>query len=232
MVARSTSTPGSRPPSCCCRSGAATGGDHRAPSGGSHRVSAPSRRLGPPLRSPHTLYPHAHFLSNGAYTAIVTNAGGGYSSCRGRVVTRAREDRTRDIGSQFVYLRDVRTGLVWSATYQPDVPGGGGVPGHLHARARRLPPPGRRDRDAARDRRLPEDDVEVRRLALTNARPARESRSRATPSRSSPSRPDDLAHPAFRQAVPGDRVRPHSAALLCRRRPRAAEEPDRLRCTC
>src|SRR5207247_1589082 len=84
------------------------------------RASAPSSSLSARrFRSPHTLYPHAHFLSNGAYTAIVTNAGGGHSSCRGRVVTRAREDRTRDVGSQFVYLRDVRTGLVWSAAYQP-----------------------------------------------------------------------------------------------------------------
>jgi len=34
-------------------------------------------------------------------------------------VTRWREDRTRDPGSQFVYLRDVHTGTVWSAAYSP-----------------------------------------------------------------------------------------------------------------
>ena len=37
------------------------------------------------FRSPHTTQPHAHFLSNGAYTVIVTNAGGGASLWRGRV---------------------------------------------------------------------------------------------------------------------------------------------------
>jgi cyclic beta-1,2-glucan synthetase len=84
------------------------------------RVAAPSAALtARRFRSPHTLYPHAHFLSNGAYTVTVTNAGGGSSVGRGRVVTRACEDGTRDVGSQFVYLRDVRTGLVWSAAYQP-----------------------------------------------------------------------------------------------------------------
>ena len=36
-----------------------------------------------------------------------------------RAVTRWREDRTRDPGSQFIYLRDVHSGEVWSATHQP-----------------------------------------------------------------------------------------------------------------
>ncbi len=71
------------------------------------------------FRSPHTPYPRAQILSNGSYVAIVTNGGGGTSFCRGRAVTRWREDRTRDPGSQFVYLRDVHTGAVWSAAYQP-----------------------------------------------------------------------------------------------------------------
>src|SRR5207253_2268444 len=71
------------------------------------------------FRSPHTFYPHAQFLSNGSYTVIVTNSGGGGSLCRGRAVTRYREDPTRDQGSHFIYLRDVRSGAVWSAAYHP-----------------------------------------------------------------------------------------------------------------
>ena len=50
------------------------------------------------FRSPHTPYPRAQILSNGSYVAIVTNGGGGTSFCRGRAVTRWREDRTRDPG--------------------------------------------------------------------------------------------------------------------------------------
>ena len=34
-------------------------------------------------------------------------------------VTRWRRDATRDADGQFIYLRDVRSGAVWSATYQP-----------------------------------------------------------------------------------------------------------------
>src|SRR5512133_253306 len=59
------------------------------------------------FRSPHTAFPHAQFLSNGNYTVVVTNAGGGASFCRGRTVTRHRQDATRDPGGQYVYLRDV-----------------------------------------------------------------------------------------------------------------------------
>ena len=93
------------------------------------------------FRSPHTRFPHAQFLSNGNYTAVVTNAGGGASFCRGRVVTRHREDPTRDPGSQFLYLRDVRSGSVWSATFQPTLRGAGGLRGHV--------PPGEGDASAA-----------------------------------------------------------------------------------
>src|SRR4030095_7993899 len=76
--------------------------------------SMPVRRY----RSPHTSFPHAQFLSNGNYVTIVTNAGGGSSFYRGLAVTKSRRDPTRDPGSQFVYLRDARSGSVWSATYQ------------------------------------------------------------------------------------------------------------------
>src|SRR6266478_5735385 len=90
----------SRPPSRCSRSAC--------------RATCPSS-----VRAPHTLYPSAHFLSNGQYTTVVTNAGGGTSSWRGRAVTHQRDDPTCDPGSQFIYLRDVRSGLLWSAAYQP-----------------------------------------------------------------------------------------------------------------
>jgi cyclic beta-1,2-glucan synthetase len=50
---------------------------------------------------------------------VVTHAGGGASSWRGLAVTRQHDDATTDPGSQFVYLRDVRSGLLWSAAHQP-----------------------------------------------------------------------------------------------------------------
>src|SRR6185503_9074527 len=125
------------------------------------------------FRTPHTFYPHAQFLSNGAYTVAVSNAGGGYSSWGGRSVTRAREDRTRDVGSQFVYLRDVRTGLVWSAGYHPTRRE---AEEYLVTFLADKVIFRRRDEDIETQLEVavsPEDDVEVRRLSLTNhgARP-------------------------------------------------------------
>src|SRR5437867_3675125 len=87
---------------------------------GPMRVAAPD--LAVPVRrfrSGQTFFPHAQFLSNGNYIAVVTNAGGGSSFCRGLAITRSRHDPTRDPGGQFIYLRDVRSGTVWSATSNP-----------------------------------------------------------------------------------------------------------------
>ncbi|HEV2883412.1 MAG TPA: glucoamylase family protein [Pyrinomonadaceae bacterium] len=63
--------------------------------------------------------PRTQILSNGTYSMMVTTAGSGYSNCDGNAVTRWREDVTRDNWGTFVYLRDVRSGAVWSASHQP-----------------------------------------------------------------------------------------------------------------
>jgi cyclic beta-1,2-glucan synthetase len=176
-------------------------------------------------RSPHTRFPHAQFLSNGNYTAVVTNAGGGASFCRGRAVTRHRADPTCDPGSQFLYLRDVRSGTVWSATHKPsrkepeDY-----VVMFLPEKATFR----RRDDDITTQLDIAvstEDDVEVRRLAVTNQsdRPREiEVTSYGEIVLAPPA--DDLAHPAFGKLFVETEYVPESAALLCRRRPRASDE--------
>jgi cyclic beta-1,2-glucan synthetase len=58
-------------------------------------------------------------LSNGTYNVMITTAGSGYSQCEENAVTRWREDVTRDNWGAFIYLRDVRSGAVWSAGHQP-----------------------------------------------------------------------------------------------------------------
>jgi cyclic beta-1,2-glucan synthetase len=63
--------------------------------------------------------PRTQLLSNGTYNLMVTSAGSGYSRCGGNAVTRWQEDVTRDNWGTFIYLRDVRSGAVWSAGYQP-----------------------------------------------------------------------------------------------------------------
>ena len=63
--------------------------------------------------------PRTQLLSNGSYNVMITTAGSGYSQCEDNAVTRWREDVTRDNWGAFIYLRDVRSGAVWSAGHQP-----------------------------------------------------------------------------------------------------------------
>ncbi len=63
--------------------------------------------------------PRIQLLSNGTYNVMVTSAGSGYSNSGVNAVTRWREDTTCDNWGTYIYLRDVRSGAVWSATRQP-----------------------------------------------------------------------------------------------------------------
>lgn len=190
------------------------------------RVAAALARAPRRLRSPHTPYPSAQILSNGAYVSIVTNAGGGSSLYRDHAVTRWREDRTRDPGSQFVYLRDVHTGAVWSAAYQPV---GKEPDGYLVEFLAEKAIFQRRDGDV--ETRLevavsPEDDAEVRRVSLTNRgeRPC-EIELTSYVQIALGTVAEDAAHPAFGKLFVETEWLPESMALLARRRPRGPKEP-------
>lgn len=69
--------------------------------------------------SPHTASPATQLLSNNRYSVMLTAAGSGYSTWRDLAVTRWREDSTCDGWGSYVFLRDVATSRVWSASYQP-----------------------------------------------------------------------------------------------------------------
>jgi cyclic beta-1,2-glucan glucanotransferase len=182
----------------------------------------PSRRF----RSAHSVFPHAQFLSNGNYATVVTNAGGGSSVCRGLAVTKSRRDPTRDPGSQFVYLRDVRSGSVWSATYHPT----GAEPDDYVVEFRAERATFRRHDDEVSTQLdvavSTEDDVEVRRVTVVN-QSARIREIDVTSFAEIVLAPpaDDLAHPAFGKLFLETEYLADSAALLCHRRPRDPREP-------
>ncbi len=177
------------------------------------------------FRSPHMTSPHTHYLSNGRYTTALTHAGGGASTWRGRAVTRQREDRTSDAGAHFIYLRDLWTGRVWSPTYQPVCrePDTYDVVFDLEKATFSL-----RDGDFSTHLQItvsPEDDVEVRRLSITNHsdRPREvEITSYGEIVLASPE--DDFAHPAFGKLFVETEFEAQSAGLLFSRRPRGSSE--------
>jgi cyclic beta-1,2-glucan synthetase len=69
--------------------------------------------------TPHLPTPRTQLLSNGTYSVMITSAGSGYSACGQLAVTRWREDVTRDNWGSYCYVRDVRSGAVWSTGFQP-----------------------------------------------------------------------------------------------------------------
>jgi cellobiose phosphorylase len=184
-------------------------------------VSFESRQF----RSPHTVSAHTHVLSNGRYTTLVTNGGGGFSTWRDLTVTRQRQDWTNDSGSHFIYVRDPWSNRVWSATYLPvgREPDEYDVAFELERVAFR-----RRDGDFETTLQVavsPEDDVEIRRLAIVN----RGDRPRDLEVTSYAEivlgrQADDEAHPAFGKLFVETEFDPQTASLLFGRRRRSSDE--------
>ena len=142
--------------------------------------------------------PEVHLLSNGRYHVVISSAGGGYSRWRDLAVTRWREDATRDCWGTFVYLRDLATGEFWSTAYQPTLRATKGYEAiFTQARAEF------RQRHAGLEIHTeisvsPEDDVELRRITITNRSPVArviELTSYAEVVLATPAA--DAAHPAF-----------------------------------
>lgn len=71
------------------------------------------------FNTPFLPIPRTQILSNGRYSVMVTNSGAGYSRCGKLAVTRWREDTTLDSWGSFCYIRDTKSGEVWSTGFQP-----------------------------------------------------------------------------------------------------------------
>jgi len=177
--------------------------------------------------SPHDPTPRAHLLSNGRYTVMLTTAGSGYSQCAGLGITRWCEDVTRDHWGTYFFLRDVQSGAVWSAGYQPT----GAEPDSYRVTFSEDRAEFHR-RDGAITTRLevlvsPEDDAELRRVTVTNlgvhAREI-ELTSYAELALAPPSA--DAAHPAFSSLFVQTESVAELGALLATRRVRSAAEPS------
>ncbi len=175
--------------------------------------------------TPQSATVHTHFLSNGRYTTAITNAGGGYSMWGDIAVTRRRIDPTSDGGGQFIYLRDPWSGLVWSATHHPVC-----HPPDRFEATFDLDKITFRRRDGSIETSLDitvssEDDVEVRRLTLTNRSPQTRELEVTSYAEIALARfQDDFAHPSFGKLFVESELDPQSAGLLFTRRPRTSAE--------
>jgi cyclic beta-1,2-glucan synthetase len=194
------------------------------------RAVANVRDLLPPVlrrfNSPHDPAPSIHILSNGRYAVMLTTAGSGYSYWRDLAVTRWRSDRTRDAWGTYFFLRDLSSGQVWSAAYQPS-----GVEPDTYEAAFSEDRVEIRRRDGSITTALevvvsPEHDAEVRRVSISNlgARMSEiELTSYAEIVLATPAA--DAAHPAFSNLFVQTEYVAELGALLATRRPRSQGDP-------
>ncbi|WP_051749181.1 GH36-type glycosyl hydrolase domain-containing protein [Nevskia soli] len=164
-------------------------------------------------------------LGNGRYRLRMSEAGGGQSSFDSVAISRWCGDRLEDTQGFFIYLRDLDSGELWSATLQPTlVPGQGyevrsGTDEIIVSR---------QDHDVSVTTRIsvsPSLNLETRKVRLSNdsARLRRiELTSYVEIALADPQ--GDLAHPAFSKLFVQTALIRASGALVAQRRPRSSEE--------
>ena len=177
------------------------------------------------IDDPNTLRPEVHLLSNGRYSVMVSGSGAGYSKWKEIAVTRWHCDPTRDNDGMFFYIRDLDSGEVWSAGYQPVLKDSGtyqaifrGSTAEFRSRVQ--------DIDTYAEVVVsPEDDVELRSISVTNRswrRRSIELTSYAEVVLTTPAA--DATHPAFSNLFVETEIVRKRSAILCTRRPRSKEE--------
>lgn len=188
-------------------------------------VTGASSEVSRRLTTADTPTPRTHLMSNGHFTTMLTNAGSGFTTWRGLAVTRWRSDPTRDRHGTYLYIRDTETGKQWSVGHQPLATRAETYEVIFSADKAEI-----RRRDGGIETQLevvvaPDHDAEIRRLVLVNHNLRHHTFEitsyvevvlndlRA-----------DLAHPAFGKLFLETEWLSQYDALLCRRRPRAADQ--------
>jgi len=198
---------------------------HSVESAGSRSAAADIEAPLRVIRDPDRSRLGVQLLSNGRYHGMLSSAGGGYSRKRDVAVTRWREDSTRDHWGTFCYLRDVGSGQVWSATHQPTCVAVEGYEAIFSDAKAEF-----RGHHQGYDTHLEiaisaEDDVELRRLRISNRSRQRRVIEITTYAEVvlAPAIADEM-HPAFGNLFVQSEILADKQALLCTRRPRSHEE--------
>ncbi|MEB0032163.1 hypothetical protein QN372_15500 [Undibacterium sp. RTI2.1] len=181
-----------------------------------------------PLRifdCPHARSPEVQLLSNGSYHVMITSAGGGSSNWKNLSLTRWTDDAVCDNWGSFCYLRDTSSGDTWSTAYQPTLQDPDfyeAIFSDGHAIFRR------RDHDIETHTDIvvaPEDELEVRRVRLTNCSLA--NRTIEVTSYAEivlATRAMDAGHPAFSKLFVETEIVREDNAILATRRARSSDD--------
>ena len=190
-----------------------------------HERPAPEQPVVRDFATAETPEPRIGLLGGQAYCTLLTNAGSGYSRADGRDVFRWRADETRDDTGQWIYLRDLTSGGLWSSAHQP-----------VRVIASSYRASFSPDRvvfervDGAVETLteivvVPHERTEIRRVTLTNrSRMDREVELTSYGEIVLADPAADRAHPAFQNLFVETEWVPTHSAILASRRPRAPED--------
>jgi len=192
----------------------------------SHRISGPKAESDMRVfTNPNTAIPQVHLLSNGRYHVMVSATGSGYSRWHDLAITRWREDPCIENFGVFCFIGDLETRRSWSNSFQPTLRASPKyeavfTPGRTEFR--------RQDHKIETHTEIAvstEDDLEVRRIKLTNR--SETVRSLQITSYTevvlAPGITDEL-HQAFSNLFVVSEILPEYNAVLMTRRPRSLEE--------
>lgn len=198
-----------------------------------YRREIPMSRLAPfstiPLLgvvdTPHSIVPKVNLLSNGSYSIMTTNSGGGYSRWDELDITRWRSDTTSDHWGSFCYIKDTETGQFWSSTYTPS---------HIKGKNYRVSFKADKTEIRRRDHRIdtlteivvsPEDNVEVRLMTIANiSTKIRHLELTSYAELALAPHVTDRSHPSFNKLFIEMEAIPELSSLLAFRRSRSSDE--------
>jgi cellobiose phosphorylase len=174
------------------------------------------------INNPDIAVPEVQLLSNGRYNVVITSAGGGYSQWKDIALTRWHEDTTCDNWGTFCYIRDIESGEFWSTAFQPALKRSKNYEAIFSEGRAEFR---RRDQNFDLHTEVvvsPEDDIELRRIHLTNR--SKSQRSIDVTSYAEvvlASSASDALQPAFSNLFVQTEIVRERQAILCTRRPRS-----------
>ncbi len=198
-----------------------------------NRQAIPQLRLQPfslspimgEVDTPHSVTPKIALLSNGTYSTMITNAGGGYSRYGDYAITRWRSDTTQDNWGKFYYIKDLDSGRSWSATYQPTQVSATHYSASFKADRAEFK---RKDHQIETFTEIvvsPEDPAEVWLMTLTNhSNQTRHLEITSYLELALAPQAADRAHPAFNKLFIETEARPELASLVAFRRLRSNKD--------
>ncbi len=169
--------------------------------------------------------PQLQLLSNANYHLMVTHSGAGYSLWKGLALTRWRADSTSNHYGTFCYVTDHHSGDVISHSYQPICSARPGYKARFNDAGIEFDAAGTTFSIHTHIVVSPEDDVEIRRITVTNRsrQPRRFDITSYAEVVLAPAA-SDMAHPAFSNLFVQTEILPGLEAILAHRRPREEQE--------